>query len=513
VRTGAVSDRRERAGIEPEFEEFANLLPEAIIGVDEGGVIVLANTEAERVFGYAPSELAGKSVDVLLPERYRAAHAQYCSSYFGEPCARALRSGLELQALRNDGSEFAAEISLSALRRDTGTLAIALIRNLGDQSVVQQLRALMESSDDAIIGKRLDGTIISWNQGAERIYGYREDEVIGRPVAILAPPERKDELVGLLRRIARGERVVHLETERVRKDGKRVDVSISISPLHDASGAVVGATTIGRDVTEQNRAHARLAHLNEELEERVGQRTLELQASNRELEAFAYSVSHDLRAPLRAIDGFSQRVLKRYGDRLGADGVHALERVRAATQRMGQLIDEILELSRLGRRSMRCQRVDLSALVSEIVTELRDQEPDRNVQVIVKPWIVATGDPALLRAALVNLLSNAFKFTGETPAARVEFDSSTTDGETVFSVRDNGAGFDMAYADKLFRPFERLHNERRFTGTGVGLAIVQRVVLRHGGRIWAQSTAEEGATFFFTLAPKRGTPRRSNAAR
>ena len=242
-----------------------------------------------------------------------------------------------------------------------------------------------------------------------------------------------------------------------------------------------------------------LRRLSEELEQRVQERTQELRAANAELEAFSYSVSHDLRAPLRAIDGFSQMVLSSYADKLDADGRHALERVRAGSERMGVLIDSMLELSRLGRRPLEFRDVDLSALAAEVVEELRAGEPERDVEVLIEPNVSATGDKELLRVALQNLLGNAFKFTSQQPHARVQFGRTEHAGQAAIFVRDNGVGFDMNNADKLFRPFERLHSESEFSGTGIGLATVHRIIARHGGRVSAEGAIGDGATFYFTL--------------
>lgn len=242
-----------------------------------------------------------------------------------------------------------------------------------------------------------------------------------------------------------------------------------------------------------------LRRLSEELERRVQERTQDLRAANADLEAFSYSVSHDLRAPLRAIDGFSRAILSRYADKLDADGRHALERVRAGSERMGVLIDSLLELSRLGRRPLEFGDVDLSALAAEVVEELRAGEPERNVEVLIEPNVSAVGDKELLRVALQNLLGNAFKFTSQQPHARVQFGHTEHAGQAAIFVRDNGVGFDMNYADKLFRPFERLHSESEFSGTGIGLATVHRIIARHSGRVSAQGAIGDGATFYFTL--------------
>jgi len=239
----------------------------------------------------------------------------------------------------------------------------------------------------------------------------------------------------------------------------------------------------------------RVAERTQELE----QRAAELQAANDELDAFAYSVSHDLRAPLRSIDGFSQVLLEDYAAKLDESGRDSLQRVRAASQRMATLIDDLLKLARVTRTEMRAEPVNLSRMAQEIVAEIQRAAPDRQVEFAITPGLEAHGDSRLLRVALDNLLRNSWKYTGKQPAPRVEFTTVDGNGERVFAIRDNGAGFDMKYADKLFGVFQRLHSAADFEGTGVGLATVRRIINRHGGRIWAEGAVDQGATFFFTL--------------
>jgi light-regulated signal transduction histidine kinase (bacteriophytochrome) len=256
-----------------------------------------------------------------------------------------------------------------------------------------------------------------------------------------------------------------------------------------------------RGFMEANRA---LQTLNADLELRIRERTRRLEEANKELESFAYSVSHDLRAPLRAIDGFSQTVLEDCAPLLDDAGRFAIERVRANAVRMGRLIDDMLHLARISHGELSPGPTDLGALARQIVAELREQQPDRNLDVRIAGGLVADVDPDFIRIALANLLSNAFKFTGGQTAPRIDFASEMRDGEVVYYVRDNGAGFDMAYAEQVFHPFERLHSQDEFPGTGIGLATVQRVIRRHGGRIWADAAIGRGATFFFTLRSEAG---------
>ncbi|MBS1191205.1 MAG: multi-sensor signal transduction histidine kinase [Rhodocyclaceae bacterium] len=276
-----------------------------------------------------------------------------------------------------------------------------------------------------------------------------------------------------------------------------------VSLLDDLTEDVAFALDAQLESVRRRAAEAELRDLNEELERRVAERTHQLEIANKELEAFSYSVSHDLRAPLRSIDGFSQILLKRYTDKLDAAGQDYLGRVRRASQRMGELIDDLLNLSRVSRSKLRRQEVDLSALARSLLDELRRLAPERQVSCRIQEGLRAFGDQGLLRITLENLLGNAWKFTGATAAAEIEFGCRQENGERVYFVRDNGAGFDATYAHKLFQVFQRLHSDTEFEGTGIGLATVHRIVQRHHGRVWAEGQTGQGATFFFTL-PRQG---------
>ena len=530
---------------------------------------------------------------------------------------------------------------------------------------ILHLASIVESSDDAIIGIALDEKILSWNRGAQRIYGYRADEIVGRPISVLVPANLRKELDGIMERLKRGESIEHFETARVRKDGKLINVSLTISPIKDALGKVVGASTVARDVTERRmlekrermrvkvmedltkgislheiltgivlhieeenrgliasilvldqsagrlllgaapslpkfynetihgmpigqgigscgtaafsgkrvvveniqthpyweafrdlamrarvaacwsepiissqgsvlgtfaiyhrvpyaptdrdlglmksmagltsvviehrRAEEEIQKLNEDLEQRVTARTAQLESANKELEAFAYSVSHDLRAPLRSIDGFSKILLEDCAGKLDEASQENLRIVRSASQRMARLIDDILQLSRLNRAQLHLLPVDLSALAASVADDLKKLEPGRGVDFQIEAGCIVLADGGQMRVVLENLIGNAWKFTGRRPDASIGFGREVRDGNPLFFVRDNGVGFDMKYAPKLFGAFQRLHTTSEFPGTGIGLASVQRIIHRHGGKVWIEGRIGGGATAYFSI--------------
>jgi light-regulated signal transduction histidine kinase (bacteriophytochrome) len=287
----------------------------------------------------------------------------------------------------------------------------------------------------------------------------------------------------------------NLELTVRRRDGSELAALVSATAVYAASGQFVRSRSTLIDINDRKAAEARIQALNDAL----SQRAVELEAANHELEAFSYSVSHDLRAPLRSIDGFSLALLEDYGSQLTGSAQDYLQRVRQAAQRMATLIDDLLNLSRVTRSELRHELVDLSALARGICAELQQAERERQVQITITPGLVAWGDNRLLAVVLTNLLGNAWKFTSRRALAHIEFGASGQDHQRAFFVRDDGAGFDMAYVQRLFGAFQRLHDQAQFPGTGVGLATVQRIIHRHGGIVWAEGQPDQGAVFYFTV--------------
>ena len=360
-------------------------------------------------------------------------------------------------------------------------------------------RMLLEFAPDPTIVVRGDQSITLVNQQAERLFGYEREEMLGQPLEILLPERYCHTHAGHFtdyfanpefRAMSSG-----LELYAVKKDGSEFPVEISLRPLTTDDGLLISSTI--RDVSDHINAKKKIEQLNSELEIRVDERTRELGIANQELEAFAYSVSHDLRAPLRIINGYVEALLEDMGKELDGASRNYLDRIAAGIRRMGQLIDDMLKLARLSRGELDRKSTDLSQIAAVIALELESSAPDRGVEFRIAEGAIVNCDERLMSIVLQNLIGNAWKFTVGRDAAVIEFGSVGQDGGTVYYIRDNGAGFNMAYSDKLFTAFQRLHRAEDFEGTGIGLATVKRVMDRHGGHVWAESVEGQGTTIFF----------------
>jgi PAS domain S-box-containing protein len=408
---------------------------------------------------------------------------------------------------------FGVLIGHTLARREFSKDEISLYQNLANQAAVAvqnalNLRALKESegkyrdlfehANDAIFIVDAELRYKDVNRKACELLGYLREELLQMKVLDILPPEQLHRSANEFAKIQqKGEYEKFVGRVRTR-DGRLLDVEVSASAIVEG-GLVVGSRDILRDITERKRAEDEIRRLNEELELRVRERTEQLVAANRELESFSYSVSHDLRSPLVHVDGFSQILLEDYADRLDRDGVNYLHRIRAGTKRMGQLIDDLLNLSRVSRSELTPQTINLSKMAHVISLELQAPQTGRPVSFAIAEGVTACGDARLLRVVLENLLGNAWKYSSKQERAVIEFGITAVDGEPAYFIRDNGVGFDMAYAGKLFGAFQRLHGVSEFEGTGIGLATVQRIIHRHGGRVWAEGEVGRGAIFYFTL--------------
>jgi PAS domain S-box-containing protein len=532
------------------------------------------------------------------------------------------RTDLSVRAPKSSGDEL-------GLLTDSFNLMLARIqehteeRQRAEESLAL-LAAIVHSSDDAIIGKDLQSRVVSWNMGAERMFGYTAAEILGQPITRLLSPDRPDEEPRVIEQVKRGQ-TAHFETIRIRKDGEPFHVSLTISPIKNAKGEIVGVSSIARDITERKRAQAALEHhagvlreqaqmldlanvmardldsriilwnsgmekmygwtkeealgknshdllrtrfpaplegilaalhrdgqwegelvhfdkaghqlavasqwvlhtdaqgkpaailevnnditerkqaeeevrrMNIELEQRVQARTAQLTAANQELEAFTYSVAHDLRAPLRHIDAFSRILSDDFASSLPPEARRYLETIRNGSRNMSQLVDDLLNLARVGRQELRRKPIPLGGLVNEVVTDLKRETEGRQIEWHIRHLPTVECDPGLMKQVFTNLLSNAVKYTRPRQKSVIEVGADKASGGTAIFVRDNGVGFNMKYVDKLFGVFQRLHRAEEFEGTGVGLATVDRILRKHGGSIWAEAGVNQGATFYFTV--------------
>jgi PAS domain S-box-containing protein len=597
--------------------------PDAMVIVNSVGQIVLVNAQTEKLFGYKKEELLGKEVEILIPQRFLGKHEGHRKNFFSNPKARAMGVGLELFGKRKDNKEFPVEISLSPLSTESGTFVSAAIRDITERKDTEKaiglLASIVESTDDAIISETLDGTITSWNKGAERIFGYTPYEAIGNNIQIIFPPELVWEEKELLERIKNGEHIEHYETVRLTKEGKKVDVSLTISALKNNTGNLIGASKISRDITKQKKAERKFRDLlesapdaiiivneqgiiqlinaqtekmfgyirdeiigkniellmpdrydithrmhrttyfkspkvrqmgeglelfgkkkdgtefpveislspleteegllvsaairdisekkhmeiqvreaNINLEKKVRLRTAELERKNKELEQFAYVASHDLQEPLRTTTSFVELFRKKYKGKIDERADKYLDFIVQATDRMKVLIKDLLDYSRIGRKT-ELQKVDCNIILSEVLADLNKAIKDVHAEIISDQLPVIKGYPTELKQLFQNLISNALKFRKIDVNPLINISAEKNNEHWTFSFKDNGIGIEERYYEKIFIIFQRLHTRNEFEGSGIGLSHCKKIVELHGGKIWVESRIGEGSTFYFTI--------------
>jgi PAS domain S-box-containing protein len=474
---------------------------DGIMILDAGnGRIRDVNPFLAELLGVSHSEMMGKTVEELSPFKDIESNQVMLDRLRKSGYVRYEHLVLETSGSRTIGVEFVG----NAYRAEDRDMVHCHVRDITERKRVEGIRdrlaAIVESSDDAIISKTLDGRITAWNRGAEKVFGYSAAEIVGKLILVLLPPERIDEESDILARIRRGESVEHFETVRIRKDGTRIDVSVTISPIRDSNGAIVGASKVARDITQRKADELEIRTLNEDLEEKIAKRTEQQEATNHELEAFCYSVSHDLCTPLRHIGGFVRILVNDFGPAMAGEARDYLQNIQDAVRRMELLVDALLKMAVLRRQSLKLRHSELNPIVDDVVSMLQPECYGRDVEWRIAKLPALDCDPILMGQVFQNLLGNALKYSRGRPKAVIEVGTIRQPGEpAIIFVRDNGAGFNLQYAEKLFGVFQRFHKESEFEGTGIGLATVHRIIEKHGGTIWAESKPDYGATFSFAL--------------
>jgi PAS domain S-box-containing protein len=501
---------------------------DAIVTVNEDHKVVIFNRAAEQIFGYRAREVMGGPLDRFLPAGLRLAHAGHVRDFARTGATtRSMGDMGILRAMRSDGTEFPIEASISQLQSAGRRLFTVILRDVTErQHREEELRELNQALDLApVLVRDMEARIVLWNGGCEKLYGYSKSEAVGSFSHALLRTEFPQPLEGIEEELNRAGRwegdMIHY-----RRDGKQLVINSQWALHHDAAGRPMRVVEAHADITESRVAEQGLRQLNQELEERVRRRTADLEAANNELEAFTYSVSHDLRAPIRHIAGFSRMLAEEGVSGMSAEAGQHLERIQEGARRMAVLVDDLLNLSRIGRHPLQAQVTGLDAVVRAVIDDLAPELEGRAVEWKIGELPYVEGDPSLLKQVFQNLLANALKYSRPRAVAVIELGTHNNrarenrtqengtqgnrteenENEPIIFVRDNGVGFNMKYADKLFGVFQRLHRQEDFEGTGVGLATVQSIVRRHGGRIWAHAEVDQGATFYFTLRAVDAAP-------
>jgi two-component system, LuxR family, sensor kinase FixL len=482
--------------------------PNAMIMIGRSGVIVMVNAEAERIFGYPQSELLGRSVEMLIPERFRAAHIGMRTEYFDELRARPMGAGRDLYGLRKDGSEFPVEIGLNPIETENGTMVLASVIDITERKAAELalrqsehrarlLAAIVESSGDAIVSVGLDGLLVSWNKAADRMFGYTEAEMLGQPILTLAAPGYEAEMTSIFRRILRGERVDHYETMRRHKDGSLLHVSLTESPIYDVDGQLTGISKVYRDITRAKAAEAALQQSQARLQE-LHSELLHVSRLSA-IGQMAAAVAHELNQPLTAISNYMEAV----NILLGRGGNLPIERLRSAVQRAGeqavragQIIQRLREFVTRGETQKRVEALPPLVREARELALIGTRQREVNIRLPDKlPEVAVIVDKIQVQQVLLNLLRNAAEAVAAQDDRDIALLAESKDGMVEIAVIDNGPGIAEEIRERLFQPF----TSTKKTGMGMGLSISQSIIASHNGRLWAEENPDGGAIFRLTL--------------
>lgn len=497
---------------EAKLSSYFESASQAIIAVSAEGRIVLVNRRTEGMFGYARDELLGQELEILLPERDRAVHASHRAHFFAEPHTRAMGVGLDLAGRRKDGTEFPVEIGLSFVEDESGLLAFGLVTDITERKRAAdrlarvhaelkaseaKLRSYFESAAQGILAAAADGRITLVNRRTEEMFGYTRDELLGQQLELLVPERYRAAHVRERAGYFAEPYVRPMDSGRNlfgrRKDGTEFPADISLGYIETEEGILTLA--VMSDITERKRAVEQLARIN-----------TELRSSNAELEQFAYVASHDLQEPLRMITSYMHLLERRYHTQLDADAQEFLHFAVDGANRMKVLIRDLLSISRAGTQAVHSADVSATAVLQNSLLDLKTTIEEKGAAITFDPLPTIFADPGLIARVFQNLIGNAIKFHRD-GAPQVHISASLVNDQWVFSVRDNGIGIEPQHAERIFQIFQRLHGAEAYPGTGIGLAISKKIIERHGGRIWLESTPGEGSTFYFSIPSAANAPR------